>query len=172
MQSLVPSASLIHRGLRRGFVARLVPMILLVALASSLAAAPPRQKRGRSAAPGAAALNDAANGPGRSDRALTERMRRTPLSVRAAGRRLQLEVLASTPRLDDLRSRAAVARTDREKRAVWNEYNARLYGEMRRRQPTLTAHVNLLERLARARYNPPPLRGEAIDAAGYDRPEL
>ncbi len=169
MQTLVTSALSPSRVVHR--VSWLIPAVLLLALAPSLVAAPPRQKRGRGANPNSA-LNDAAGGPGRSDRALTERMRRTPLAVRVAGHRLQKEVIATTPRLDDLRARAAIARTDREKRAAWNEYYARLYGEMRRRRPALTAHVNLLERLARARYNPPPLRGEAIDAAGYDRPEL
>jgi large subunit ribosomal protein L22 len=55
------------------------------------------------------------------------------------------------------------------RRAAWEEYRRLLYGEMRRRAPALRAQVDLLEEIARWRFEPAGLRGDALDGFGYDQ---
>ncbi len=164
-------------GLPRPEAARSAPMkISRVLLVSALVAgaflpgseaAPPKQSR-RSRQP--TGLSDPV-GAGRVDAVLLARMRAAPLGTRARGRALQMHVVSSDPSLAALQAGAAAARTDEAKRAAWSEYNTRLYGEMRRRDPALRAHVDLLEKIARSRFEPPVRRGEAMDSLGYDRAE-
>lgn len=117
-------------------------------------------------------LNTGADARGRGDRAAQARLQAAPLEMRTTVRRLQTGLLASDPVYAALQQKIGRARTDEEKRAAWNQYNTRLYGEMRRRKPALAAYINLLETVARSRYDAPIRRGEALDNAGFDRAEL
>ena len=139
------------------------------ALVPRMDALPPSTKRGRG--PLGGDVPSGTDARGRGDRAAQARLQNAPLEMRTSGRKLQLEVRASDPVFAALEQRAAKARTDEEKRAAWNQYYTRLYGEMRRRKPALREYVNLLEKVARSRFDPPIRRGEALDNAGFDRAE-
>lgn len=148
---------------------------LTVALAGGWLATPalavaPTNKRNKQ--PLANELSPSRDARGRGDRAAQARLQAAPLEMRTTARRLQTELLATNPVYAALRIRIASAPTDEEKRAAWNQYNTRLYREMRRRKPALTAYINLLETVARSRYDAPIRRGEALDNAGFDRAEL
>ncbi len=139
-------------------------------LATSAFAVAPTTKRARQPLTGD--LNTGADARGRGDRTAQARLQAAPLEMRTTARRLQSGLLASDPVYAALQRKIGAARTDEEKRAAWNQYNTRLYGEMRRRKPTLSAYINLLETVARSRYDAPIRRGEALDNAGFDRAEL
>ena len=139
-------------------------------LASTAFAVAPTTQRGRQPITGD--LNTGGEARGRGDRAAQARLQAAPLEIRTSARRLQTALLASDPVYAALQRKAGRARTDEEKRAAWNQYNTRLYGEMRRRKPGLTAYIKLLETVARSRYDSPIRRGEALDRAGFDRAEL
>ncbi len=147
---------------------------LAVALAGGLLAPPafaipPSTKRTRQ--PLSDDLGPGGDARGRGDRAAQARLQAAPLEMRISARRLQTDLVATDPVYAALQKRVTLARTDEEKRAAWNQYNTRLYGEMRRRKPALAAYINLLETVARSRYDAPIRRGEALDNAGFDRAE-
>jgi len=145
-------------------------ILLIFLLAGSLVvtsarAVAPANKPRRSTGP--------ANGDvrGRGDRDVQARLQNAPLETRINARKLQLDVLNYNPALPPLRQQIATARTDESKRAAWDKFYTILYGEMRRRKPEYTDFINLLEKVARSRYEPPGKRGEALDSAGFDRAE-
>ena len=149
-------------------------LTLAVAVAGGLLATPgfavpPTTKRTRQ--PLSDDLNNGGDARGRGDRAAQARLQAAPLEMRISARRLQTDLVAADPVYAALQRKVARARTDEEKRAAWNQYNTRLYGEMRRRKPALAAYINLLETVARSRYDAPIRRGEALDGAGFDRAE-
>ncbi len=139
-------------------------------LATTAFAVAPTTKRGRQPVTGD--LNTGGEARGRGDRAAQARLQAAPLEMRTSARRLQTALLASDPVYAALQRKIGLARTDEEKRVAWNRYNTRLYGEMRRRKPSLAAYIKLLETVARSRYDAPIRRGEALDRAGFDRAEL
>jgi len=137
---------------------------LIVSQALAVAPANKRQKAGSSAGGG--------NGTrGRGDRNAQAQLQATPLDTRLSARRLQLEVLNTNPAFPGLRQQIATAPTDELKRAAWDQYYTRLYGEMRRRRPAQREYIDLLEKVVRSRYDSPQRRGEALDSAGFDRAE-
>lgn len=136
-------------------------------LATPALAVPPTTKRTRQ--PLSDDLSTGGDARGRGDRAAQARLQAAPLEMRISARRLQTDLVATDPLYAALQKGVTLARTDEEKRAAWNQYNTRLYGEMRRRKPALAAYINLLEAVARSRYDAPIRRGEALDSAGFDR---
>jgi hypothetical protein len=108
---------------------------------------------------------------GRGDRDAQARLQAAPLEMRVTARKLQLDILNADPAFPALQARIATARTDEIKRGFWNQYYVRLYGEMRRRNPGLKEYIDLLETVARSRYESAHKRGEALDSAGFDRSE-
>ncbi len=139
-----------------------------LAFAASAVAAPPRSQRSKR--PLGASAGDGGSAA-RVDVRLQARLRATPLAVRTEARVIQVRLATSDPVLLAWRDRANTARTNEVKYEAWSAYNTRLYGEMRRRAPALREHINLLEKIARGRFEPPPRRGEGIDSAGFDRAE-
>jgi hypothetical protein len=141
---------------------------LLVAgglIASQALAVAPANKRQKTAT----AAGNGNERRGRGDRNAQARLQATPLDTRINARKLQLEVLNTTPAFPGLRQQIALAPTDEIKRAAWDRYYTILYGEMRRRKPEYTEYIGLLEKVVRGRYDSPAKRGEALDDAGFDR---
>ena len=139
-------------------------------LATQASAVPPATKRSRG--PIGGDLPTGTEARGRGDRTAQAQLQNAPLEMRTTARKLQTDLRTSDPVYAALEQKAAKARTDEDKRAAWNQYYTRLYGEMRHRKPALTAYINLLEKVARSRFDPPVRRGEALDNAGFDRAEL
>ncbi len=137
-----------------------------VVLASHALAVAPANKRQK--APGGGSSHDVR---GRGDRNAQAQLQAAPLDTRLSARRLQLDVLHTNPAFPGLRQQIATAPTDELKRAAWDQYYAVLYGEMRRRKPAQREYIDLLEKVARSRYDSPQRRGEALDNAGFDRAE-
>lgn len=149
--------------------AMLKSALRLLLLAALLVPALPAAQQKRSKGP-----STTSNRGGLSARVAPEyqaQLRATPLAVRSQARALQSRLHEESSALRDLRARAAAATTDEAKRAAWSEHYRLLYGEMRRRAPALKEHINLLEKIARSRFEPPVRRSEGIDAYGFDRAE-
>lgn len=155
---------------RAGQNASMLKSVLrLVLLGALLTPALPAASQKRSKGP-----SPTGNRGGLSARVAPEyqaRLRATPLAVRAQARALQSRIFEESAALRELRARAASARTDEAKRAAWSEHYRLLYGEMRRQAPALKGHIDLLEKIARSRFEPPVRRSEGIDAYGFDRAE-
>lgn len=140
-------------------------LLLGVLLAPTLPAASSKRPKNPSPTGNRAGLS------ARVEPELQAQLRATPLAVRAQGRALQGRIFESSSTLRALRERAAAARTSEEKRHAWTEHNRLLYGEMRRQAPGIRAHIDLLEKIARSRFEPPKKRLEGIDSYGFDRAE-
>lgn len=147
------------------------PRLLLPGLLSAILGVGLLPAAAQKRAKGPSTTGTRSNLPARVEAEDQARLRATPLAVREQARALQIRIQEESPALRTLRERAASARTSEEKRAAWLEHSRVLYGEMRRRAPALKSHIDVLEKIARGRFEPPKKRMEGIDSYGFDRAE-